>query len=150
MNIKNKQIISKLLENKTINNQINCEISNIDDYNIIINNIDDFASFLKLNFKLKNQELTFLIDSIMLNNKNIFIKNYNIAQLDKDSYINLIMKQYNKNYNLLTHFIRIKKKSYNDILKIKNKKLLYAYLGNITYNNLNYYLPIIEYYDTTN
>ena len=150
MNIKNKQIISKLLENKTINNQINCEISNIDDYNIIINNIDDFASFLKLNFKLKNQELTFFFFFLILNNKNIFIINYNIAQLDKDSYINLIMKQYNKNYNLLTHFIRIKKKSYNDILKIKNKKLLYAYLGNITYNNLNYYLPIIEYYDTTN
>jgi len=116
------------------------------DYMII--NIDNYISFLKDNLNINYNELIILIDLTIYNKKNKilfskkdYLKNY---QYFNNKYKEMFLYNYNNNIKYLSKYIKIKKRSFNELIThINNKKRIYSYFENINNTNISFYIPII-------
>lgn len=113
----------------------------------LIFNVDNYISFVKNSIKLNPQEIRYIISLTLYENNNcLFKEKYYYDDIDyyNKQFIKMLMYKYNNNYKILSKFIKIKKRNFEDLIKIINKKRSYAYFENINYDNIIFYKSIIE------
>ena len=73
-----------------------------------------------------------------------------------DEYIKIFKKifmfNYLKNLKIISNYTHIKKRNFNEFINFINshKKRTYCYFENITINNMNFYISIIEELENSN
>lgn len=117
--------------------------------NDFINNLNNYALFLKERLFINDYELKYIIYLTINNkyNKVLFSnKNYNMNKsYYHKKFIEMFMYNYNQNIEFLNKIMYIDKRDFNSLINNinKHKKRIYSYFEHIDQTNINFYLPII-------
>ena len=162
--IKNKKRLITILKDEDIIKLMdNIDNSLIDTNNTIfksnkisklemfIYKIDNYITYLKKYLNISLNELTYIIILTVNSEKNSFLFNESIDDLD-NNYKELFMYKYNKNIDFLSHYMYINKRSFESLIDNMNKKKkrVYIYFENITPDNTNFFIPIICFLEDIN
>lgn len=117
--------------------------------NDFINNLNNYALFLKERLFINDYELKYIIYLTINNKKNKIL--YNIKDYSKNKsyyhkkFIEMFMYNYNQNIKFLNKIMYIDKRDFNSLINNinKHKKRIYSYFEQIDQTNINFYLPII-------
>lgn len=117
---------------------------------LFIFNIDMYITYIKNFINIDSLQLRYII-MLTLHNKNIKLLVSNKYYYDYIDYYNnlftrIFMYNYKKNIKLLSKFINIEEKNFNELVFLinKHKKRVYSYFENINNKNINFYIPIIS------
>ncbi len=140
-----------------LNNNIYIEVTShlihkekyIDQIEQFIFNLDNYITFIKQNIHINPLELKYIINLTLYNHKNIFLYSNIYYYSNIDYYIkkfkDLFSYKYNINYNIISKYIKIKKKDFNELVfTINNKKRTFAYFETISKSNISFYLSIYK------
>ena len=116
--------------------------------NINNNNIDiklmNYINFLYDKIKINKNEFIILLILSLNNNVDMLYNAITLTDFKK-----IFMNNYKNNLSLLKKFIKIKKRKFDELIDIINtKKRSYTYFEKISLDNMNFYLPIIEYLES--
>jgi len=111
-------------------------------------NLNNYVSFIKEKTHLKEYMYSYIINQT-LNNKYSKILYINKKYSNNKEYFDYYYKKmfmyiYNENITYLKTIMHIKRRSFNNFIKlIENKKRIYPYFETINDDNIFFYLPII-------
>ena len=119
-------------------------------------NLDNYISFLKSKLFINQFELRYIINLTIYNRYNKILLNdtyyYDNIDFYHREFIKMFMYKYNKNYNFISKYEKIKKRNFEELIILlnNNKKRSYIYFEDINLNNMNFYLPLILKLEETN
>ena len=119
-------------------------------------NLDNYITYIKQLIHINPIELRYILKLTLYNKYNKILYSdlyyYDNVELYQIIFKNMFMCNYLNNIKLIKKYIKIKKRSFNELINIINehKKRTYCYFENITNNNMNFYLPIIESIEESN
>lgn len=121
----------------------------IDQIEQFIFNLDNYISFLKELIFIKPLEIRYIIHLTLYNeyNKILYSDLYYYDNLDiyKSEFVKIFMHKYYYNYNIISKYIDINKKSFQELIEIlNNKKRTYIYFDDISKYNISYYLELYK------
>lgn len=140
--VDNKKII--LIKNNLIHND------NLSHKDQLLHNIDMYITFLKSKLFIDQFQLRYIIHLTIFNkyNKILLSDIYYYDNVDYyiKEFIKMFMYKYNTNYNLISKYIDIKKRSFEELINIINKakKRTYIYFEDININNMDFYITLIN------
>ena len=153
-----KDIINKLDKNKYIyvTSHLIHKKKKINQIEQFMFNLDNYITYIKQLVHISPLELRYIIN-LTLNNKYIKLFYSSLYYYDNvDEYIKIFKKifmfNYIKNLKIISNYIHIKKRNFNEFINFINshKKRTYCYFENITINNMNFYISIIEELENSN
>ena len=116
----------------------------------LLHNIDMYINFLKSKLFIDQFQLRYIVHLTIYNKYNkILLSNiYYYEDIDNyiKEYIKMFMYKYNKNYKFLSKYINIKKRNFDELIELinKRKKRTYIYFEDININNMNFYITLIN------
>lgn len=119
-------------------------------------NLDNYITYIKQLVHINPIELRYILKLTLYNKYNKILYSdlyyYDYVELYQVKFENMFMHNYLNNIKFIKKFIKIKKRNFNELINIinKHKKRTYCYFENITNNNMNFYLPIIESIEESN
>ena len=151
-------IINKLNKKKYIKVTSNLihKSNKINQIEQFIFNLDNYITYIKQLIHINPIELRYILKLTLYNKYNKILYSdlyyYDNVELYQIIFKNMFMCNYLNNIKLIKKYIKIKKRSFNELINIINehKKRTYCYFENITNNNMNFYLPIIESIEESN
>lgn len=159
--ITNNDKFNELLNKANSNEKISIKNNLIHDHDLskkeqLFFNLDNYISFIKSKLFINQFELRYIIELTIYNRYNKILLD-STYYFDNPNYyhkvfIKMFMFKYNKNYKLLSKYINIRKRNFDELINLlnNNKKRSYIYFEDIKLNNMNFYIPLIQKMEETN
>ncbi len=153
-----QKIVTKLNKNKYIkvtSNLIHKE-KQINEIEQFIFNLDNYITYIKQLIHINPLELRYILNLTLYNKYNKILYSdlyyYNNNEIYIKEFKKMFMYKYIQNINKLSKYNNIKKRNFDELIKIinKHKKRTYCYFENITNNNMNFYTTIIKELENSN
>lgn len=118
-------------------------------YEQIIFNIDNYITFIKSYLKINELEIRYII-SLTLHNSNLdtFLSDkyyYNDIEYYNNKFIHIFMNKYLNNIKLIKKYINIKKFNFKELCNfINTNKKAHIFFEPIEENNVQYYINLIR------